>query len=280
MLVAVRVRTFSEVLGSAAARSILFSEPLCRDDPQSIAALCSLINAHDRAMCRSVLFAEVRALHASGPERIALEKCGYQYLDYLNFVIDLTRPKEELWRRIRETARWKIRKSLRHGLTCRNVSSDDAVDLFYPLLQATYRRSGVPLADRSLFDAAHAILRPQGMIEFMSVYDGKKPMAMNAVLLFGKQAFGWYGGALRMQAASPSELLHWHEIAWSHEHGYERYDFGGAGWPNVPYGVRDFKAKFGGGLVSYGRYRKVFSRWKMALAERAYALRRTMFSRK
>ena len=61
---------------------------------------------------------------------------------------------------------------------------------------------------------------------------------------------------------------------------FERYDFGGAGWPNVPYGVRDFKASFGGELVCYGRYRKVYSRWKMALAERAYELGRTVISPK
>jgi lipid II:glycine glycyltransferase (peptidoglycan interpeptide bridge formation enzyme) len=76
------------------------------------------------------------------------------------------------------------------------------------------------------------------------------------------------------------DLLQWHEIAWSGEQGYSRYDFGGAGWPNVPYGVRDFKAKFGGDLVCYGRYRKVYSRWKMALAERAYAIRRSVRSRR
>ena len=31
------------------------------------------------------------------------------------------------------------------------------------------------------------------------------------------------------------------------------YDFGGAGKPDEEYGVRDFKAKFGGELVCYGR---------------------------
>ena len=28
----------------------------------------------------------------------------------------------------------------------------------------------------------------------------------------------------------------------------------GAGKPNEPYGVRDFKAEFGGKMVEYGRY--------------------------
>ena len=37
------------------------------------------------------------------------------------------------------------------------------------------------------------------------------------------------------------------------EKGYRVYDFGGAGKPNEEYGVREFKAKFGGNLVCYGR---------------------------
>jgi lipid II:glycine glycyltransferase (peptidoglycan interpeptide bridge formation enzyme) len=226
-----------------------------------------------------VLFAEVRPLHASGPERVALEKCGYDYLDYLNYVVDTRQPLEVLWKRVRESARSSIRKSQRQGLEVRHIDSADAVDRFYPLLRETYRRADTPLADRSLFDAAVAILRPQGMIEFTSVYDGDRPLAINAMLLFGKQVFGWYSGSMRVRGASQMDLLHWHEIAWSCEQGYSRYDFGGAGWPNVPYGVRDFKAKFGGDLVCYGRYRKVYSRWKMALAERAYALRRSVLSR-
>lgn len=33
-----------------------------------------------------------------------------------------------------------------------------------------------------------------------------------------------------------------------------RFDVMGAGKPNVPYGVRDFKAEFGGQLVEHGRF--------------------------
>jgi CelD/BcsL family acetyltransferase involved in cellulose biosynthesis len=279
LLVAVRVQSFSEVFGAVSSRSICYAEPLCYDDPNSIAALSRLIDAHDRAMCRRVLFAEVRPLHANGPERVALEQCGYEYLDYLNYVVDTTQPKDALWKRVRDTARTSIRKSQRQGLEIRHIDSANTVDLFYPLLSETYRRADTPLADRSLFDAAVSILRPQGMIEFTSVYNQDRPIAMNAMLLFNKQVFGWYSGSVRVRGASQMDLLQWHEIAWSCEQGYSRYDFGGAGWPNVPYGVRDFKAKFGGDLVCYGRYRKVYSRWKMALAERAYALRRSVLSR-
>jgi lipid II:glycine glycyltransferase (peptidoglycan interpeptide bridge formation enzyme) len=37
----------------------------------------------------------------------------------------------------------------------------------------------------------------------------------------------------------------------------QHFDFMGAGNPNQPYGVRDYKEKFGGKLVEHGRYRKI-----------------------
>jgi CelD/BcsL family acetyltransferase involved in cellulose biosynthesis len=280
VLVAARVQTLPRVFGAVSARSIWYAEPLCHDDVDSIDALCGLIVDHDRAMHRRVLFTEVRPLHAAGPERVALERCGYEYLDYLNYVIDTTRPKDELWKRMSDSARKNIRKCERRGFQIRHVNTADSVEQFYDLLKLTYGRAEVPLAHRSLFDAALNILRPPGMIEFIALYEEEKPLAVSVILPFNKQVFGWYGGSVRIQGVTPVDYLTWHEIAWSCDHGIARYDFGGAGWPDKPYGVREYKARFGGDLVCYGRYRKIYSRWKLALAERAYELGRGVVSPK
>ena len=45
------------------------------------------------------------------------------------------------------------------------------------------------------------------------------------------------------------------------------FDFGGAGKPVVHYGVRDYKMKFGGKLVNYGRLTLVHNPIKMKLKE-------------
>jgi serine/alanine adding enzyme len=280
MLVATRVQTLPDVFGAVSSRSIWYAEPLCYDSPESIDSLCELIAEHDRTFRRRVLFTEVRPLHSSGPERIALERCGYDYLDYLNFVLDTTRPKDEIWKGMRDTVRKSVRKCEQLRFSFRHLDTPDSVDLLYTFLQDTYGHAEVPLADRSLFEAAYRILKPQNIVEFVAIYDGEKPLAVDVMLVFKKQVFMWYGGSIRMPGLSPVAQLQWREIEWSCEHGIELYDFGGAGWPNVAYGVRDFKAKFGGELVSYGRYRRVYSRWKMALAERAYEIGRALISPK
>ena len=62
-------------------------------------------------------------------------------------------------------------------------------------------------------------------------------------------------------------LLPWKIMEWGHENGYKLFDFGGAGKPNIPYGVRDYKLKFGGDLVNFGRFEKVHKKYRMAFGK-------------
>ncbi len=49
----------------------------------------------------------------------------------------------------------------------------------------------------------------------------------------------------------------WAAIDWCRQHGVQCFDTMGAGKPDVPYGVRDFKLQMGGTLHEFGRYRCV-----------------------
>ena len=96
LLVAIRVQTLPDPLGSVSSRSIMYAEPLCDDRPESDAALAQLIARHDLEMGTGVMFCEVRPHFAPGLELTALQQCGYQPLEYLNYLIDLTTPRELL----------------------------------------------------------------------------------------------------------------------------------------------------------------------------------------
>ena len=59
----------------------------------------------------------------------------------------------------------------------------------------------------------------------------------------------------------PSTVATYYGIRFAAEHGFKRFDMMGAGAPgDGGYGVREFKAKFGGELVEYGRFVYVCSR--------------------
>jgi len=280
LLVAVKVQTLPAPFGRVSSRSILYGEPLCNEDPMSVAALAELVEIHDRRMSNQVLFTEVRPLCGPGPERQALERNDYEFQEYLNYIIDLSPPIESLWKNMRKSARRGVRQCERRGFHIRELNSREDVEQLYAILKTTYHRAQVPLADSSLFEAAFEELHPRGMLRLIATYEGDTPLAMDSLLTFNGRTFAWYGGLERITGISPFDYLQWYEIVWARCHGCEIYDFGGAGWPNEPYGVRDYKAKFGGELVSFGRYRKIHRPLTKRLAERAYQLGRAILAPK
>ena len=52
----------------------------------------------------------------------------------------------------------------------------------------------------------------------------------------------------------PSVMATYAAIEYAKENGIARFDFMGAGKPNEAYGVRDFKARFGGEQLEHGRF--------------------------
>jgi lipid II:glycine glycyltransferase (peptidoglycan interpeptide bridge formation enzyme) len=70
----------------------------------------------------------------------------------------------------------------------------------------------------------------------------------------------------------PNDLIPWDVFLWGKENGFTRFDFGGAGKPDVPYGVREYKKKFGGKMVSYGRYEKINKPNLMKIAKTGFQI--------
>ena len=77
------------------------------------------------------------------------------------------------------------------------------------------------------------------------------------ILMLGKRvAYAWYCCGLDREYHDlyPSIMANDAVIRYAAENGFERYDMMGAGTPKEDYGVRDFKAQFGGALVEHGRF--------------------------
>ena len=276
LLPAVRVSTVTGVASALASRSIWHAEPLCDPTQEGREALTNLIRLHDERMRGRTLFTEVRPLKPSGDERGALESQGYNFQDYLNYVVDVTPTAEDLWQNLSRSARQKIRRSTERGVAVVIDNTHEGIERMYRLVRASYKRSKVPLADIRLFHAALDELTPKVVQTRIATYEGND-VAGGIGLVHRGLFFAWYGGSLRVQQISPFDCLTWDELKWSSNNDLRHYDFGGAGWPNEEYGPRDFKAKFGGTLVRHGRYRRVYSPWKLRLAETAFLAARRFF---
>jgi len=242
-------------------RSISYGGVLCETGSSSQSALRTLLNAYSNSADRKILFTELRNLSDTGDIQPVLTQCGFAYEEHLNYLIDLNCSSEELIQRIGSRTRHNIRRGLRKGnVIIEQVSDREQLPTWYNILRQTYKDAHVPLADYSLFTAAFDTLHPRGMIQYWLARVGPVYVAASAELLYKDVIYGWYGGVDRVYAREvPGELMMWHILDWGVTNGYKIYDFGGAGKPGEVYGVRDFKAKFGGKLVCFGRNTKIHS---------------------
>lgn len=255
LLLSVKVTLMNGWIPRLTTRAIAYGSVLCGPDVRSREALNLLLQAYKREEKEGALFSELRNLSDLGHLQEVLNEQGFVYEDHLNYLINLNRPAEEILQSMGQRTRKKIRKSLRDGVVnISEVTCQAELEDWYNILQKTYGHAKVPLADRSLFVAAFNELYPKGMAKFLLVKIEDTLVASSVELLFKDIIYGWYGGSDRAYSEYiPNERLIWYILEWGANNGYAVYDFGGAGKPEEEYGVRDFKAKFGGDLVNFGR---------------------------
>jgi len=255
LLLPVQVTLFGGLLQPLTTRFISYGGVLCSTDPAGQAALEAVLRTYSQEIRRGALFTELRNLSDVSSLQPVLRKHGFRYEEHLNYLIDLSGSPADVLQRIGARTRKHIRQALRKGTVIVDEICDaEHLPAWYELVRKTYHAARVPLADYSLFKAAFDILQPLGMAQFWLARIDSTFVAASVELLFKDQIYGWYSGVDRTYASeTPGELLMWRVLAQASQGGYKIYDFGGAGKPNEKYGVRDFKAKFGGQLVSFGR---------------------------
>lgn len=278
LLLPVQITLRGGLLRRLTTRAVAYGSVLCAPGSQGRDALALLLRTYTQQVDGTPLFTEMRNLSDLGAVQPILRAHGFVYEDHLNYLINLKHP-EIVLQDIGPRTRKHIRRGLRRGQVVVEEAKDrEQVIACYDLLCQSYRKARVPLADRSLFEAAFDLLYPKGMVRFTLARVGQVPAAASVELLYRHIIYGWYGGVDRAYSSyMPGELLMWHILRWGSENGYRLYDFGGAGRPGEEYGVRDFKAKFGGELVCYGRNTCVHAPALLCLSRWGYAALRQFF---
>lgn len=201
------------------------------------------------------LYTQIRNLDCTVAYKQPIEKCGLRYEDHLNIIIDLSQTEASLWKGIHTKRRNEIRRAEKEECTVEVQITEQALADCYAILEEVYLRARLPLPGFDHFKALFMYSdATTGLRLFTAVWDGKIIGCM-LCLAYGTTLYDYYAGAYsRFYDKHPNDLLPWEVFKWAKKNGFTRFDFGGAGKPGVPYGVRDYKRKFGGDLVNFGRY--------------------------
>ncbi len=256
-------------------RNISYASVLCAPGAEAKQALGVLLEEYKRGKGR-ILFTEFRNLTNLNGYQPIMEQHGFEYEDHLNYLIDLNGTIDDVMARMSKSTRKDIRRSIKKGeIELEEVTERSKVRECYKILEQTYELAQVPLADISMFEAAFDVLYPKNMIRFLLAKVEGKYIATSVELPFKNILYAWYGGVDREYSKyRAGEFVMWDIFRWGIENGYTLYDFGGAGKPDEEYPVRDWKAKFGGELVSFGRNVCIHDRPTLTLSKIGYSVYR------
>ena len=273
LLPSVQITILGGLLRPLTTRTVAYGSVLCAPDAEGQQALALLLRTHKREAGVGTLLTELRNLSNMTDVQPVLSANGFTFEEHLNFLIDLTRPQNQLWQNIRSNARRNIQKARKEGVEIAEVSAASEIPVAYDLLRQVYRRIQVPLPDQSLFQAAFEVLHPRGMFRILLARAKGIPIGVLTLLMHKGVITYWYTGTLREYAEyRAGDLLVWHTLELGSNTGFQCFDFGGGGRPDEEYGVRDFKAKFGGDLVNYGRNICVHAPLRLKLSTQGYQL--------
>lgn len=280
LLLPVKVTIFGRVFYRLTSRAIAYGSVLCAPDVDGMQALDKLLQVYIRSMRSKILFTELRNMSDLSYIQPTLLAKKFKYEEHLNYLIKLDRPLNDIMQKIGRRTQKKIRQGFRQNkVIIEEVNQRAQLLICYELISQTYARARVPLADRSLFEAAFEILYPKGMVKFLLARVGDVYIATTVELIFKNVIYGWYSGIDRKYSQyNPNELLMWYLLRFGKMNGYHVYDFGGAGKPEEKYGVRDFKAKFGGELICFGRNIFIHSPHLLKFSKLGYDFYRKMFT--
>ena len=155
-----------------------------------------------------------------------------------------------------ESRRRQVRLATDGEYEVKMAEAKTEISEFYNLLLNNYKtKVKKPIFPKEFFE--QIVSQKVGEIMLIKI-DGKIVSGMLQLYFAGAipTVYDYYvfGLDTEYQSKYPSVLVYWETIKHASALGYTCFDTMGAGTPNVPYGVRDFKLRFGSRLVEHGRF--------------------------
>ncbi len=233
-------------------RAIIIGGPLIANDAteHDVELLLRVVTSelHSQA-----IYIETRNFHDYSRWKEIFNACGFSYQPHLNFHVDTT-SVELVESNLGKNRKRDIKTSIRDGATIIEQPTIEQVCEYYALLKQLYTtKIKTPLFSLSFFEQLYA--QPNGRFILVEL-NGEIIGGTVCVELPGKCLYEWFvcGRDGEWKSIFPSSLATYAGIRYAAEHGCSRFDMMGAGKPDEAYGVRDFKARFGGEQVEHGRF--------------------------
>ena len=227
-------------------RAIIIGGPCLANDcvNEEVKLLFSTLNFQLSTGSNAPIYIETRNFNDFSHWKEAFEDAGFSYKPHLNFHVDPS------INNLSDNRKRQLKKS--DAVVSEGVSELEIRE-WYKVLAELYRtKVKTPLWPIDFFLEAYR----QDIAKFLLVKHEGRIIGGSMVVADERTVYEWFECGLNAQYKDqyPSVMATHAGIQLAHQSGCARYDMMGAGEPGVPYGVRDFKAEFGGKLVEHGRF--------------------------
>ncbi len=233
-------------------RAIINAGPLLAENI-SDEALIALLKACKQLLRGKAIYIETRNFFDYSRYKSAFAQVGFAYEEHLNFQID-TSSEEVMESNIDRGRKRNIKVSLREGMTIVEQPTIEQTHEFYEVLLDLYtRKVKTPLFPWSFFEKLYTL--PEAHYLLVEK-DGKIMGGTICVNLPHTPLYEWFVCGMDgvYKHLYPSSVATYAAMKYAVDNGIPLFDLMGAGTSKVAYGVRDFKARFGGALVEHGRF--------------------------
>ncbi len=205
---------------------------------------------------KKAIYTEIRNYFDYSNYRDVFDEAGYKYKEHLNFHIN-TESIENCLKQLSSTKRRDIKQSLKQGAEIINTKKSEDIKEYFIILEDLYKsKIKTPLFPIEFFDN---IVQKEDCQLFVIKYENR---IIGGSLCVGSPQtilYEWFVCGLdgHFKNIYPSTLATWAAIEYAATNNFQYFDMMGAGKPTEGYGVRDFKAKFGGQLIENGRLLRI-----------------------
>ncbi len=213
----------------------------------------------DKISCvtkRKAIYIETRNFSDYKIYNDIFRKAGYKLIPTINFQIDTT-DLERLSKSVSASRLRQIKKTQKQNVRWKVADSIDEIRIFYAILTNLYnKRIRKPLFPFEFFEN---FFRSDLGKYLLVLYNGIIIGGIMCPIIEGRSIYEFYICGLdgEYKEQYPSVMATWAAIEYANQNNIPLFDFMGAGKPDEAYGVREFKARFGGKQVEYGRFLKI-----------------------
>lgn len=251
-LLSVVQQQYKGFLGVLSSRVIVNGGPLVENNDEKIIA--ELLEEHFKIVKNRSVLTQFRNSYNMLQFNEVFRSKSYVFESHLNIIIDLSKGAEMLWQELHDGRKKKIKSAVNSGLFVEVHNSEITLDQIregYKIIKKVYEIAELPLANIDLLINAYN----SGCLMLFELKYNNNTIGVRFVLRYKDELYGWYAGSLsKYYPLFPNDILIWETLKWGADNGYKKFDYGGAGNPNINYGVRKFKLQSGGEIVNYGRY--------------------------